>query len=214
MSAQQTVKAARGFSAPRAAKRLFDITGALVFGAFALPVVLSVASLSWLSGQPAFFGHTRIGRNGRAFTCWKLRSMRPDSAACLKAHLAAHPDARQEWAETYQLRDDPRVTRLGAVLRKASLDELPQLWNVLVGEMSLVGPRPVTAEELDLYADASWAYFSVRPGMTGLWQIAHRRGAPYKRRLALDCAYAERGGVGADIRILAQTFQVVLRPLR
>ncbi len=192
-------------------KRVFDVVGALLLGAICAPVVLCLASPSWARGAPAFFGHRRLGRDGRLFTCWKLRTMRCDAEEVLRAHLAADPAAAREWAATFKLRDDPRVTPLGRVLRRLSLDELPQLWNVLRGEMSLVGPRPITPGERDKFAAMPWVLESLRPGMTGMWQVAHRRGAPYSERLACDRAYLARIGFRQDVRILLQTFAVLFR---
>jgi lipopolysaccharide/colanic/teichoic acid biosynthesis glycosyltransferase len=192
-------------------KRCLDIGLTLPLGLCAAPLVLLIASASWLRGQPAFYGHARIGQTGATFTCWKLRSMRVDGAAVLAAHLARHPEAAMEWRSRFKLRNDPRVTYLGRFLRQTSLDEVPQLWNVLRGEMSLVGPRPMTAAELEQYGAALWAYFAARPGLTGPWQIAARMGAPQQARVGLDVDYARDMSLARDIGLLWQTLRVVLR---
>lgn len=192
-------------------KRWLDLLGVCLL----LPVVLPVVLACWLAiradGGPGFFGHWRVGQEGRRFRCWKLRSMVPDAEARLAAHLARNPAAAREWAETYKLRRDPRITRLGRVLRKTSLDELPQLWNVAMGEMSLVGPRPVTEAELAEYAGYEWAYLACRPGLTGLWQVSGRNRVGYADRVRMDVAYLMRAGLAADLAILARTPREVLR---
>jgi exopolysaccharide production protein ExoY len=193
------------------AKRRLDIVLVLVLA----PLVLPVVAVLWLAvragGGPGFFGHERVGLDGRRFRCWKLRTMVPDAEARLRAHLRRDRAAAREWAETYKLRHDPRVTRLGRVLRKTSLDELPQLWNVLRGEMSLVGPRPVPEAELIEYAGYEWAYLSCRPGLTGLWQISGRNAVSYGQRVRFDVEYLLRAGLAEDLRILALTPREVLR---
>ncbi|MBY0337432.1 MAG: sugar transferase [Acetobacteraceae bacterium] len=192
-------------------KRALDVTGALTLLLLSAPVFLLLALLVRLDGGPAFYAHKRVGRGGVAFGCLKFRSMVVDSQARLEALLAADPAARAEWEETRKLRHDPRITRIGRFLRATSLDELPQLINVLRGEMSLVGPRPVVAAELERYygAAAAW-YMSVRPGITGLWQISGRSETSYAQRVALDVAYVARASLREDIRILLRTPVAVL----
>ncbi len=194
-----------------AAKRALDIMGAgAMLVVLAIPFVI-LAVLVRLDGGPATFAHRRIGRGGRAFGCLKFRSMVPDAEARLAAVLASDPAARAEWDATRKLKNDPRVTRIGAFLRKTSLDELPQLLNVLRGEMSLVGPRPVTASELDLYYGAAAGHYqSVRPGITGLWQVSGRNDVSYARRVALDVAYVSRPSLVEDIRLLLATPAAIL----
>lgn len=203
------LQAARSFA--DGPKRWFDVGLAAVLLALALPLLLLIAVPSWASGRPAFYGHPRVGRGGTEFKCWKLRSMVVEGDAVLRAHLAVHPHAAREWGETRKLRADPRVTRLGRFLRRSSLDEVPQLWNVLCGEMSLVGPRPVTAAEAARTQGFDWVYASVRPGLTGLWQVHGRAGAPYARRVPLDARYVARLGFAQDLWILLRTVGVVLR---
>jgi Undecaprenyl-phosphate galactose phosphotransferase WbaP len=193
------------------AKRAMDIAIAGLALALALPFFLLVALLVRADGGPAFYAHPRVGRGGRVFGCLKFRSMVVDSEARLEALLAADPAARAEWEQTRKLRNDPRITPIGRILRATSLDELPQLINVLRGEMSLVGPRPVTQAELDRYYGAAAAhYLSVRPGITGLWQVSGRSETCYDQRVALDVAYVSQPSLLADLRILLKTPLAVL----
>ncbi len=203
------VPSAAGVNA--AFKRGFDILGAGAMLLLLAPVFLLLALLVRRDGGPAFYAHTRIGQGGRGFGCLKFRSMVIDSQARLDALLASDPAAQAEWNATRKLRHDPRVTAVGRFLRKTSLDELPQLINVLRGEMSLVGPRPVIAAELaEYYGAAAAHYMSVRPGITGLWQVSGRSDTSYAQRVALDVAYASRPSLWTDIKILARTPMVVL----
>jgi lipopolysaccharide/colanic/teichoic acid biosynthesis glycosyltransferase len=192
-------------------KRAFDVLGAGALLLVLAPVFLVLAYLTRRDGGPAFYAHTRIGQGGRGFGCLKFRSMVIDSQARLDALLAADPAARAEWEATRKLKNDPRVTAVGRFLRKTSLDELPQLINVLRGEMSLVGPRPVVAAELSTYYGAAAAhYMSVRPGITGLWQVSGRSDTSYAQRVALDVAYATKPSLWQDIKILLRTPVAVL----
>jgi len=152
----------------------------------------------------------RLGRDGRSFGCLKFRSMVTDGEAVLAAHLAADPRARAEWAATHKLSNDPRITAIGQVLRKTSLDELPQLWNVLRGEMSLVGPRPIVPAEVARYGRAFQTCFAVPPGVTGLWQVSGRSDTSYAERVALDLDYASRWSLRRDIAIMLRTIPAVL----
>ena len=194
-----------------ALKRAMDV---VIAGAALLVVAPAFLVLLWLvraDGGPALFGHTRVGRDGRLFPCLKFRSMVVDSQARLAALLAHDPAAKAEWEATRKLRRDPRVTRIGEFLRKTSLDELPQLINVLRGEMSLVGPRPVQQAELErFYGAAAAHYISVRPGITGLWQVSGRSSTSYATRVALDVAYVARPSLWQDLKILLQTPAAVL----
>ncbi|WP_431269481.1 sugar transferase [Dankookia sp. P2] len=192
-------------------KRGLDILGAGLLLLLAAPAFALLALLIRADGGPVFYAHERVGRGGRRFGCLKFRSMVTDSQARLAALLEADPAARAEWEATRKLRDDPRVTRTGRFLRATSLDELPQLINVLRGEMSLVGPRPVVAAELAAhYGAAAEYYLSVRPGITGLWQISGRSETSYDTRVALDTRYATNMSVWTDLRILLRTPLVVL----
>ncbi|MDB5416521.1 MAG: hypothetical protein JWR10_4856 [Rubritepida sp.] len=192
-------------------KRAMDILGAGSLLLILAPALLFLILLVRADGGAAFFGHRRIGRSGRDFGCLKFRSMVVDSQARLEALLASDPAALVEWEATHKLKNDPRVTRVGRFLRATSLDELPQLINVLVGEMSLVGPRPVIQAELDrFYGAAAAHYMSVRPGITGLWQVSGRSDTSYAQRVALDVAYVSRPSIWQDISILLRTPLAVL----
>lgn len=192
-------------------KRAFDIAVALSALLFLLPALISIAlAVKLTSKGPILYSHPRIGRQGRIFKCHKFRSMQPDAAERLAALLASDPRAAQEWRETQKLRKDPRVTAVGAFLRKTSLDELPQFWNVLLGEMSLVGPRPITRAELERYGKDRRYYLLVRPGITGLWQVSGRSRASYSRRVQLDREYVERWTMSGDFAIMLKTVPAVL----
>ena len=157
------------------------------------------------------YGQKRIGRNGGEFRAWKFRSMVQDAERVLEDYLARHPEMAEEWQRHHKLRNDPRVTRIGRFLRKTSLDELPQLWNVLTGEMSLVGPRPIVRQELQKYGDAIELYLRVRPGITGLWQVSGRSNTTYDERIRLDEHYVRNWSVWLDIFVLGETIKTVLR---
>jgi Undecaprenyl-phosphate galactose phosphotransferase WbaP len=213
---QQTSTQAIGLERDRKAlfpiaKRALDIIGAGVGLVLLAPFFLFVALMVRADGGPAFFAHQRVGRGGKLFGCLKFRSMVIDSQARLEALLANDPAARAEWEATRKLKNDPRITRIGRFLRSTSLDELPQLINVLRGEMSLVGPRPVQEAEIDRYYGASAAhYMAVRPGITGLWQVSGRSETSYESRVALDVSYVSRPSLLADISILLRTPVAVL----
>ena len=190
-------------------KRWFDVVVASALLVFLAPMMLLIAGLVWREGQPIFFAHTRIGRHGQLFKCLKFRSMVPNAAEVLEDLLSRDPAARAEWERDYKLKNDPRVTSLGHFLRKSSLDELPQLWNVIKGEMSLVGPRPVVPDELDRYGDGRRYYLEVRPGITGLWQISGRNDIDYEERVSLDTWYVRNWTLWYDIFILFKTVVTV-----
>ena len=185
---------------------------AAVLLALCAPLMLVIAALIWRrDGFPALFAHYRVGRNGELFQCFKFRSMCRDSERVLSELLRDNPRAREEWARDQKLADDPRITPVGRFLRRTSLDELPQLFNVLRGEMSLVGPRPITPNELNRYGPERWHYLAVRPGITGLWQVSGRNDLSYDERVALDRRYVESRGFWLDLEILLRTVAVVLR---
>jgi exopolysaccharide production protein ExoY len=174
------------------------------------PLMAWVAWMTWRhDGAPVFFGHYRVGRNGRLFRCLKFRTMYRESQTMLQELLARDPAARAQWERDQKLVDDPRVTPVGRLLRRTSLDELPQLFNVLRGEMSLVGPRPITVGELTRYGRVRWHYLSVMPGMTGLWQVSGRNNTSYSQRVALDARYVEQRSFALDLAILLRTVRVV-----
>lgn len=191
-------------------KRCMDVSGTIVLGAVFAPVILIVAVALRRQHGPILFSHERVGRGGRRFKVYKFRSMVPNAEAVLQELLDSDPTLRIEWARNHKLRNDPRVTRVGRFLRCSSLDELPQLINVLRGEMSLVGPRPITEDELCKYGRAAGFYLQTKPGITGLWQVSGRNDTHYERRVAMDRYYAERAGVFMDIGILLRTVLVVL----
>lgn len=192
-------------------KRLIDIALA-GFGIVLLcPLLLFCFAACLLSSPgPALFGHRRIGFQGRYFRCFKFRTMVINGDAVLREHLASHPAANAEWEATRKLRLDPRVTAIGSILRKTSLDELPQLFNVLRGEMSIVGPRPVTEEELARYSTSVRSYLACRPGITGLWQVSGRSGTTYRKRVACDTYYARHWSMILDARIMLATPSALL----
>lgn len=194
----------------RAAKMALDLVGAASLVLFVSPVLLAIAVLVKLDSGPVFFGHSRVGAGGRRFRCLKFRSMRVDSAAVLDHLLRTDSAAAIEWAATQKLRRDPRVTRIGAWLRKTSLDELPQLFNILRLEMSLVGPRPIVEEELRHYGEDIAYYYETRPGLTGLWQVSGRSDTSYRQRVRLDTWYVKNWTLWHDIAILAKTVPAVL----
>lgn len=189
-----------------------NIVVALAALIFLLPVMVLVALAVYAQdGGPVLFAHRRIGLNGRHFYCLKFRSMAIDAEARLAALLASDPEALAEWQRDHKLRRDPRVTRLGAFLRKTSLDELPQFLNVLRGDMSIVGPRPIVEAEVAKYGRRFHAYCAVKPGITGLWQVRGRSDTSYRTRIALDCVYARRRSVVLDAYIIICTLPAVLR---
>ncbi len=194
---------------PKLFKRLTDILFVLLALPIVLPLILILAAFSGLDGSNPFYGQRRIGRNGRVFTMWKLRTMVPNAHALLEDHLNSNMLARLEWEATQKLKDDPRITPFGSFLRKTSLDELPQLWNVLIGEMSLVGPRPMMPEQRDLYPGD--ACFALRPGITGSWQISERNSSTFASRAEYDAAYAQELTFRNDLGILFATVGVVVK---
>ncbi len=199
-------------SAGLAAKVVFDRVSAGLGLLAVSPVMLGIAAYIWMRDPgPILFAHKRIGKDGEPFPCFKFRTMAVDADEILARHLAHSPEAAREWLETRKLRKDPRVTPLGAVLRRTSLDELPQLLNVLRGEMSLVGPRPIVEQEVRHYGEAMQDYMSVRPGLTGLWQVSGRSDVGYAQRVDLDRAYVRQRSFLGDLGILLRTVEVVLR---
>jgi undecaprenyl-phosphate galactose phosphotransferase len=191
-------------------KRIFDVFLALILLVVLAPVVLALSLLLCIEGGSPIFAHERVGRGHRLFACYKFRTMLPDAERRLADLLANDMEARSEWEREYKLRNDPRVTSLGKFLRKTSLDELPQLWNVLLGDMSLVGPRPVVQDELARYGAAVDDYLSLRPGITGLWQVSGRNHTTYAERVAYDQYYARNWTPWLDVRILFRTVWVVI----
>lgn len=193
-------------------KTVMDYSLTFIGSIIISPLLLFIAI--WIykdSPGPVIFKHMRVGKNGKLFPCYKFRSMCLDADKVLTDLLANDPEIRAEWERDFKLKNDPRITRSGAFLRKTSLDELPQIFNVLRGDMSLVGPRPVTQEELDkYYGDAAKLYCSVKPGITGLWQVSGRSDTTYEERVKMDCWYVQNSNIWLDIRLLLRTVSAVI----
>lgn len=192
------------------ALRANQLIALLLLVVFSPLLLITIFLILKVDGAPILFGHYRVGKQGKLFRCWKFRTMRRDSDVVLAGLLKNDPIAQAEWARDQKLTNDPRITPIGHFLRKSSLDELPQLLNVLKGEMSLVGPRPVTVAELTRYGAARWHYVSVAPGMTGLWQISGRNNTTYAERVAFDREYVEHRSMMGDVAILIKTVRVVV----
>ena len=191
-------------------KRAMDVCGASILLVLLFPVLFAIALIVMSDHGNAVYGHPRVGRGGRTFRCLKFRSMVKNSDEVLAKLLASDPQAREEWNRDFKLKNDIRITPVGRVLRKTSLDELPQLWNVLRGDMSLVGPRPVVQQELARYGLDVRYYLALKPGMTGLWQVSGRNDVDYPTRVSLDVKYAMNRSLAFDISILLRTVKVVL----
>jgi exopolysaccharide production protein ExoY len=192
-------------------KRASDCAAAALSILFLLPLLIAVCVLVLIiQGRPIVYSHPRIGKDGRRFGCLKFRTMVRDADRVLQDHLRRNPEAALEWSQNRKLGDDPRVTILGSFLRQSSLDELPQLINILRGEMSFVGPRPIVAEELQKYGEWTSAYLSVRPGLTGLWQISGRSDCSYEERIAFDVSYIRNRNFRGDLAIILRTIPAVL----
>jgi lipopolysaccharide/colanic/teichoic acid biosynthesis glycosyltransferase len=197
---------------PAFGKRGLDILLVIAALPVLIPAVLLIAALLRAAGGPAFYVQPRVGRGGRLFFCWKFRTMNVGADGALARILAEDPTLAAEWASFQKLADDPRVTRLGRVLRRTSLDEIPQLWNVLRGDMSLVGPRPFTPDQVPLYLGGrrDVAYYRMRPGLTGLWQVGPRNSSGFAERALADHDYSESLSLRGDLAILVRTVGVVL----
>jgi exopolysaccharide production protein ExoY len=194
------------------AKRVFDISGALLALAFLAPLLIMLTLIVLVGqGRPILIRHRRIGRGGASFPCFKFRTMVRDADDVLGAHLARDMRARDEWNATRKLRNDPRITAIGAALRKSSVDELPQLLNILRGDMSFVGPRPIVQDEAVHYGAKFADYCRVRPGLTGLWQVSGRSDVSYASRVQLDVTYIQQRSFAKDLVIIAKTIPAVLR---
>jgi lipopolysaccharide/colanic/teichoic acid biosynthesis glycosyltransferase len=209
VSAFQVTSERRKSKYAKSGKRVFDVLVVSLSLPFVLPVIAVLALLVALDGNNPFFWQRRVGKGGRSFRLMKLRTMVVDADAKLEAHLASDPAARAEWDAHQKLKKDPRITLFGRILRKSSLDELPQLWNVLKGDMSLVGPRPMMESQREMYPGVS--YYSLRPGITGTWQISDRNMCSFRDRAAFDESYARNVSFSRDLDILARTAFVVAR---
>ncbi len=195
-----------------AVKSVIDFLGAFLALILLSPLFIFIVYKIRKDGGPAFYTHERIGKNGKAFHCIKFRSMVINSKEILDELLANDPEARAEWERDFKLRNDPRITAIGKFIRKTSLDEIPQLLNVLKGEMSLIGPRPVIAEERKYYGDRWDEFLSVKPGMTGLWQVSGRNDTGYDERVRLDIDYIRNWSLWTDIVIAWKTIFVIINP--
>ena len=189
-------------------KRVIDFCVIVMTAPFTVPFIFLLAVIVALNGHSPFYSQSRIGRGGRVYTMWKLRSMVHDADAALEACLAADPAIRAEWDLTQKLKSDPRITRFGRILRKSSLDELPQLWNVFRGDMSLVGPRPMMPSQCSLYPGQ--AYYRQRPGITGMWQVSARNDSSFAERAGFDADYDQQISLRTDLALLWATVRVVL----
>lgn len=194
----------------RILKRSFDIFASLIIILMLSPILLIISRKVKKDGGSAIYGHERIGKNGVPFKCLKFRSMAVNSKGLLAELLSKDPEAKAEWDETFKLKNDPRITKIGRLLRRTSMDELPQLFNVLKGEMSLVGPRPIIHEELERYQDQVDYYLMSKPGMTGLWQVSGRSDVDYETRVYFDAWYVKNWSMWNDIAIIFKTIKVVL----
>lgn len=191
-------------------KRCIDLIGCLVLAPIVLPVIFVLWVCARSDGGPGFFAHERVGCDGRVFKCVKIRSMRIDSSRLLAEHLAANPDAKAEWDRDQKLKADPRITAFGHFIRKTSLDELPQLLNVLMGDMSFVGPRPVTETELGRYGKSTAYYLALKPGITGIWQTSGRNNISYDERVSMDVSYYNNISFSLDIWLIMKTIKSVI----
>jgi undecaprenyl-phosphate galactose phosphotransferase len=196
---------------PQLVKRCFDLAVSATVLLVGAPVFLFIATRVASTGKPIFFGHTRVGQHNKPFKCYKFRTMAPNADKLLADLLATDPEARAEWERDFKLKNDPRITPIGRFLRKTSLDEIPQLWNVLKGDMSLVGPRPVVTAELERYGSQVDFYLEAKPGITGLWQISGRNDVTYETRVYLDAWYVKNWSLFNDIVILFRTVKVIFR---
>lgn len=195
----------------RIGKRTFDIAASLFLIVVFAPLIASIALCLLVSGGTPVFSHTRIGQGRRKFKCYKFRTMHKNSSRALRFMLRTDVIAAEEWSEAQKLTFDPRITSIGQFLRMSSLDELPQLFNVLVGDMTMVGPRPVTEKELARYGRDLPIYLSVRPGLTGLWQVHGRGTTTFEERVAMDCAYVQQLSFATDLKLMFQTVGAVLK---
>ena len=196
----------------RFVKRLFDICLIILSSWFIIPLMISIAALIYMSDPgPIVFPHKRVGQHGKEFYCYKFRSMVINAEQALSEYLKDNPEARKEWYRDFKLKDDPRITKIGQFLRKTSLDELPQLLNVLKGEMSLVGPRPIVSEEVERYGEYIQDFYLVPPGITGVWQVSGRSDTTYDERVRMDSWYVHNWSVWVDIVYLVKTISVVIK---
>ncbi len=190
-------------------KRCFDLAFVFATGIVVVPLIMLLALIVALDGHKPFYSSPRVGRNGRTFNMIKLRTMVPDADAQLESFLNRNDGARQEWNSTQKLKQDPRITRFGRFLRKTSLDELPQVLNVLIGDMSIVGPRPMMPQQRPMYPGLS--YYALRPGLTGLWQVSARNDSNFAQRAEFDRLYEQNLSLFGDVSLIFLTFRVVFK---
>lgn len=190
-------------------KRVLDIVLVVGSAPFVLPMVLGLAAIIWIRGSKPFYLQDRVGRNGKIYRIWKLRTMVDNAEEALATYLASNPAAREEWLRTQKLKHDPRITRFGRLLRRTSFDELPQLWNVLKGDMSLVGPRPMMPCQKTLYTGTH--YYDMLPGITGIWQVSERNNSSFQARASFDTLYFRDMSLWTDIKLICATFTVVVK---
>ena len=194
-------------------KPIFDLFFALIFLVVGSPIFISIALLVKLSSRgPIFFLQKRVGKNKKTFNCIKFRTMHPEAEDILENLIVNNKALRKEFEETHKLKNDPRITNIGKFLRKTSLDEIPQILNVIKMEMSIVGPRPIVKKEILKYGKSYKKVISIKPGITGLWQVSGRNNLSYKRRVILDCLYVDNMSPIIDLRIIIRTFGVIFFP--
>lgn len=189
----------------RFGKRTLDLALVVLLAPVLIPLIAALLFAVRRDGGPGLFGHMRIGQDGKMFRCWKIRTMVTDSQARLADHLHDNPEAAAEWARDHKLSNDPRVTGIGRLLRKTSLDELPQLWNVFKGEMTFVGPRPIVLDEMAKYGPYQAAYLAMKPGVTGMWQVSGRNDVTYDERVQMDVDYFDNISFALDMTLIAKT---------
>ena len=194
-------------------KTTFDLLFSSIVLIIGLPIFLIIASLIKLSSRgPIFYLQERIGKNKKTFNCIKFRTMHPEAEDILENLITNNEKLRKEFEETHKLRNDPRITNIGKFLRKTSLDEIPQFLNVIKMEMSIIGPRPIVKKEIQKYGNSYIKVISIKPGITGLWQVSGRNNLSYKRRVILDCLYVDNMSPLLDLRIIIRTFGVIFFP--
>ena len=194
-------------------KTIFDLFFALIFLVVSSPIFISIALLVKLSSRgPIFFLQKRVGKNKKTFNCIKFRTMHPEAEDILENLIVNNEALRKEFQETHKLKNDPRITNIGKFLRKTSLDEIPQFLNVIKMEMSIVGPRPIVKKEILKYGKSYKKVISIKPGITGLWQVSGRNNLSYNRRVTLDCLYVDNMSPIIDLRIIIRTFGVIFFP--
>lgn len=207
---KSTVTSDGALSYRMAGKRVFDMCLAVLLVPILSPVIFALWLIVQRDGGKGFYAHTRVGQDGTKFKCWKIRTMVSDSSQHLKTYLAENPEAAEEWARDHKLTNDPRITPIGRFLRKTSLDELPQLWNVLCGDMSFVGPRPIVVDEMPRYRENLAIYLAMKPGITGLWQVSGRNDVTYDERVEMDVSYFSKMSLALDVTLILKTASSVL----